>query len=293
MAEQNKFGPMPDATRGSGGLRCEEWEALLADALDGLLPAAERAAFQTHSEGCVGCADLLAHAKQGQEWLEYLHTEPEVPAGLVSRILDKTVGAGAIPVPVLVGAAEGAGAVAMPTPWRRSFQETRLLMTVAMAFFSIALTLNMAGVKLTNLRLADLRPGTISSTLSRQFYGAQRQVVQFYDNMRFVYQLESKMRELRRDAETPQQTPNKQEPPKKNGDKDGRLNPGPVRGETLNAAHRAQSTGLTTQATELKAQCTVVKEAETEANDLESLGTHRAGPRRTVEIAGYEGRSLA
>src|SRR5580693_10290396 len=111
---------MPDATPGSGGLRCEEWEALLVDALDGLLPAGDTAAFHAHSANCMGCADLLAHAKQGQEWLEYLHTEPEVPAGLVSKILDKTAGAGAIPVPALVGAAEGAGAVAMPTPWRRS-----------------------------------------------------------------------------------------------------------------------------------------------------------------------------
>jgi len=59
MAEQNKFGPMPDATRGSGGLRCEEWEALLADALDGLLPARDTVAFEAHSAGCEGCAKGL------------------------------------------------------------------------------------------------------------------------------------------------------------------------------------------------------------------------------------------
>ncbi|HEX4008101.1 MAG TPA: zf-HC2 domain-containing protein [Acidobacteriaceae bacterium] len=295
MAEQNKFGPMPDATRGSGGLRCEEWEALLADALDGLLPATERAAFTAHSEDCVGCADLLAHARQGQEWLEYLHSEPEVPAGLVSRILEKTAGAGAIPVPVLVGAEQGAGTAVAAVPWRRSFQETRLLMTVAMAFFSIALTLNMAGVKLSSVRLADLRPATLGNTLSRQFYGAQRQVVQFYDNMRFVYQLESKMRELRRDAETPQQqqTPTKQAPAKPNGDKDGRLNPGPARGEVLDANHKEQGTGLLARRLERTAECAANSKAEFEVDDLNSLGTHRAGPGRMAESAGNEGRSLA
>lgn len=295
MAEQNKFGQMPDATRGSGGLRCEEWEALLVDALDGLLPARDAAAFHAHSGSCRNCADLLAHAKQGQEWLGYLHSEPEVPSGLVVKILDKTVGAGAIPVPVMVGAIQAPGATAAAVPWHRSFHETRLLMTVAMAFFSIAITLNMAGVKLTNLRMADLRPSMIGSTLSRQFYGAQRQVVQFYDNMRFVYQLESKMRELRRDAATPQSqpAPKKQQPAPKSNDKNGQLNPGPAQGEILNAEHKTEST-------ELRVECPAIHQPkandlkeETAANDVNTPGTHRAGPRRKAESAGYEGRSLA
>src|SRR5579872_4838246 len=194
MAGEEKFGKMPGAT-----LRCEEWEALLADALDGLLPAKEAAAFTAHSESCANCGDLLGHAQQGREWLVYLHEEPEIPAGLLGRILEKTASAGAIPVPVVAGAGHSSGAVAMP--WRRSFHETRLLMTVAMAFFSIALTLNLAGVKLTNLRLADLRPSQIGSTISRQFYSGWGSMVRFYDNARFVYQLESRVRELRKDVE--------------------------------------------------------------------------------------------
>jgi len=213
MAEQNKFGQKPE------GLRCEEWEALLADALDGLLPAHEAAAFQSHSESCAGCADLLAHAEQGREWLGFLHTEPEVPSRLVEKILDQTTGPGAIPLEVIAGAPV-AGATAAALPVQRSFQETRLMMTVAMAFFSTALMLNLIGFKLSNFRLADLRPSVISSTLSRQFYGARGSVVRYYQNLRFVYQLESRMRELRRDVETPQppgQTQQNQQPQQKNG----------------------------------------------------------------------------
>jgi len=213
MAEQNKFGQKPE------GLRCEDWEALLADALDGLLPAHQAAAFTAHSDTCAACADLLAHAEQGREWLGFLHTEPEVPSRLVEKILDKTVGPGAIPLPVVAGAPV-AGVSAAALPVQRSFQETRLMMTVAMAFFSTALMLNLIGFKLTNFRLADLRPSVISSTLSRQFYGARGSVVRYYQNLRFVYQLESRMRELRRDVETPQppgQTQQNQHPQQKNG----------------------------------------------------------------------------
>src|SRR5579875_925445 len=97
MAEQNKFGQKPE------GLRCEEWEALLTDALDGLLPAHQASAFTAHSESCAACADLLAHAEQGREWLGFLQAEPEVPSRLVEKILDKTVGPGAIPLPVVAG----------------------------------------------------------------------------------------------------------------------------------------------------------------------------------------------
>jgi Putative zinc-finger len=286
VADQNKFGKMPDATPGSGGLRCEEWEALLVDALDGLLPAGDTAAFHAHSANCMGCADLLAHAKQGQEWLEYLHTEPEVPAGLVSKILDKTAGAGAIPVQVIAGAGteQVVGASAVAVPWRRSFQETRLLMTVAMAFFSIALTLNMAGVKLTSLRLADLRPGTIGSTISRQFWGAQSSVVRFYDNMRFVYQLQSKVRELRRDTQTQPATPKKQSPSSRN---DGAEPTIELRAQ--NAAHSVERTGCSVQGA-------VQKRAENIAattHEVKTPDTHEAGPRRIALSAGCKGRSLA
>jgi hypothetical protein len=251
---------MPGATPGGGGLRCEEWEALLVDALDGLLPAGQAAAFKAHSETCANCGDLLAHSGQGREWLGYLHTEPEVPAGLIGKILEKTVGAGGVPLPV-IAAGQGAGAVAMASPWRRNFHETRLLMTIAMAFFSITLVLNLTGVKPGNIRLADLRPSQIGSTLSRGFFTARGSVVRYYDNLRFVYQLQSRMRELRRDVEsTPQTQPGQQptqqkhEPGKQggsgagSGNKDGRLDEG--QGAELRAQSSAQGAGYRVQGTE-------------------------------------------
>ncbi|MGC2639553.1 MAG: hypothetical protein WA294_20385, partial [Acidobacteriaceae bacterium] len=270
-----------------------------------VLPQGQAAAFEAHSTGCPGCADLLAHAKQGQEWLEFLHAEPEIPDALVSKILDKTVGAGAIPVPVLAGAGQGAGAVAMATPRRLNFHETRLLMTVAMAFFSIAVTLSMTGVKFSNLRLADLRPSTIGNTLSRNFYGAREQVAKFYANARLVYEVESKVRELRRDTQSQQAAPaqqKKQAP--HNGEKDGRLNPPPAPGDVLNAEQRLAN-GLDSSAearlrqasqrvlpnTEAKSSKQTA-ENEPEVKHLNSPGPHPAGPRRTTS-AGYKGRSLA
>jgi hypothetical protein len=228
MKERNPFGQKP-AEAGRGPLRCEEWEALLTEALDGLLKADERATFDAHGAECAVCAQLLKHAKQGQEWLQYLGAEPEVPSDLVERIVGKTSGS-------VVGgplALAGAASVAAPAhllglPVRRVMWDTRMLMTAAMAFFSIALTLNLAGVRLTNLKLSDLTPASLEVNLTRQFYGAKGSLVRYYDNLRLVYEVESKMRDLRRSEQMqqpPQQQPQQQREapanPSGNGHKNG------------------------------------------------------------------------
>jgi hypothetical protein len=223
MSERNPFDQQPkgarDAEPVSRELRCEEWETLLADALDELLLAADSAAFSAHSSQCATCARLLAEARQGQEWMRFLQDEPELPAGLVERILNKTSGAVAEHPLAVYGAPIAAGGPSvLGVPVRRMVWDTRMMMTAAMAFFSIALTLNLAGVRITDLRLADLTPASLENNLTRQFYGAKIQVVRYYDNLRFVYEVESKMRELRRDEDTtpPPAQPKQQEKPAAN-----------------------------------------------------------------------------
>lgn len=235
MKERNPFEKKP-AGAGPldkrGALRCEDWESLLTEALDGLLPAEERAAFEAHGAECEMCAQLLEQAKQGREWLQFLEAEPEAPADLVERIVGRTSGAVAGGPLALPGAAPMAAAPhVLGIPVRRVMWDTRMMMTVAMAFFSIALTLNLAGVKLTNLRLADLTPASMETNLTRQFYGAEKSLVQYYDNLRLVYEVESKMRDLRR-AEEVQPPQSKQETPanpRGNGHKNGgKLEPGKI-----------------------------------------------------------------
>jgi hypothetical protein len=84
-----------------------------------------------------------------------------------------------------------------------------------MAFFSIALTLNLTGIKVTELRAADFQPSRMRANLTRQFYSTNEQVTKYYKNLRLVYEMESRVRELRRTTEaepspssSPQQTPN-------------------------------------------------------------------------------------
>src|ERR1700694_3351580 len=69
---------------------CGQWETLLADALDGLLRPEDEATFSSHMATCASCTTLFEEARQGREWREFLPPEPEVPAGLLDKLLAQT-----------------------------------------------------------------------------------------------------------------------------------------------------------------------------------------------------------
>jgi hypothetical protein len=206
---------------------CGQWETLLADALDGLLRPEDEATFTAHMATCAACTALFEESRRGREWLEFLSPEPEVPEGLLDRILAQTgpgqlAGYGLVP--------GSSNVMPMPQPWQRPgfmgqvrrFAEPRLLMTAAMAFFSIALTLNLTDVKLSSLRLSNLRPTSVRSFVERRVTMASTPIIRYYDHLRFVYEVESRMRELRRTSEDGSTQPK----PKDSAPGESKQNPG-------------------------------------------------------------------
>jgi len=169
---------------------CERCEAMLAEAVDGTLSVAELARFERHLAGCGSCSERLAEARLGAGWMKELRISPPEPSdALMERILAQTSGekrpVGKVPAV--------RGAVAELLGWlEQVVLQPRLVMTAAMAFFSIALTLNLAGVRVQDLRLNSLRAGS----LQREFYSANARVVQYYEGLRVVYVLESRVRDL-------------------------------------------------------------------------------------------------
>ena len=185
---------------------CGQWEMLLADSLDGVLKPEDEAVFNAHRTVCPACSALFEEARRGREWLVFLSPEPEVPAGLLDKILAHTgpgheagyrlatAGGNVIPIrPVSLPAWQRPGLVASV----QRFAEPRLLMTAAMAFFSIAMTLNITGVRLANLRLSDLTPSSMQSMMERRLTMASTPIIRYYDNSRLAYEVQTTMRELR------------------------------------------------------------------------------------------------
>ena len=241
---------------------CGQWETLLVDAMDGLLRPEDESIFSSHMAICASCTEMFEQVRRGREWLEFLAPEPEVPAYLLDKILVDTGHGKLDPGKLIVagGSAAGLGVMGnvltMPPAWQRPgfaarmrrFAEPRLLMTAAMAFFSIALTMSMTGVRISSIKMADLRPASVRSVLEKRIMTASTPIVRYYDHLRFVYEVESRMRELRRSTESEQQSQppssNKAQPtgtgtPGGEGEshkKDGgsKLNPNPAPQQTVN-----------------------------------------------------------
>jgi hypothetical protein len=69
-------------------------------------------------------------------------------------------------------------------------------MSFGMAFFSITMLLNVAGFHITDLKHVDMSAKGIQKT----YYTAEARVVRYYENIRLVYEIESRVRDLRRAA---------------------------------------------------------------------------------------------
>lgn len=91
---------------------------------------------------------------------------------------------------------------AMASGARRNVSEPRFLLTAAMAFFSITLTLNLLGIHVTQVRGADLKPGNLRRTVARSYSETTARVTRYYDNLRIVYELEARVREFRRNTDS-------------------------------------------------------------------------------------------
>jgi hypothetical protein len=193
------------------GIECTEFEALLSDALDGEgrlspgLTSKDRESFEAHRRVCAVCGPLFADVQAGQQWLRSLEVV-EPPVHLVHNILTATSGvvsrrvqtatAGGRTTPFGERAREWWDSVFAPVA--AFVRQPRFGMAFGMIFFSFSLVLNLAGVKPSDVAKVDLRP-----TAWRHAYNeAQIKVVKYYDNVRFVYEIESKVRELKR-ANTP------------------------------------------------------------------------------------------
>jgi hypothetical protein len=202
-------------------LPCAVCEAMCPDAVDGTLTAAEQSAFDRHVSTCAVCSAHLSEAHRGAAWMEMLKSHRPAPSNdLLAKILAQTTGVeavqrahvsearhGAPGVAVGTGASSaivtlpngklgiaanllpGAGSAARrpgpkPASWMYAGMQPRLAMTAAMAFFSLALTLNMLGV-----RLGDLHPDSLRRTAN----DARTSVVRRFENNRMVYQVESRV----------------------------------------------------------------------------------------------------
>ena len=204
------------------GMQCAEFDALLIDALDATLTGARLERFQAHARVCAICGPLFAEADAGRRWLKSL-AEVEPPANLMHNILVATTGHESKRV---VGRTTSSGSwTDTITSWFRPVfapvfamsRQPRFAMSFGMAFFSLSISLSLAGVKASDVRHVDLRPNAIKRT----YYETTGRVVKYYENIRFVYEIESRVREFKRVTTPAEPSPKEQKQEKKDNNTSG------------------------------------------------------------------------
>jgi len=200
----------------NNGMQCNEFDALLSQAIDGTLSGERLQAFEAHGRECKLCGPLLQDAEAGRSWLKSLE-EVEPPAELVANILLKTTGlaprhSGS---QASFGERIGKWIDTIFSPVVAVARQPRFAMSFGMAFFRLSVTLSVAGVRLSDIRHLDLRP----SAIRHSYYETQGRVVKYYENIRFVYEIESRVRQFKQATpaqERPETQENKRKENKKN-----------------------------------------------------------------------------
>jgi hypothetical protein len=215
------------AAENKNGMQCAEFDALLSQALDQKLTGPTLERFQAHARVCPMCGPLLAEADAGLRWLHQL-VEVEPPANLVESILVATTGIDTVrrhrapAEPQLSWLDRMTGwAGTLVSPVIAVARQPRFAMSFGMAFFSLSISLSLAGVKLSDVRHADLRP----SAIRRSYYETSGKVVKYYENIRFVYEIESRVREFKRATTPAEPAPEEKDKHPKNDNTSGQPEP--------------------------------------------------------------------
>ena len=180
-------------------MQCSEFDLLLTESIDGQLTGEKLVRFESHKSSCPSCSAMFAEVTAGANWLSRLE-DVEPPKNLVHNILVVTSG-------VTESVAEKAERLEKLS-WRDRMRAAvwpvfapvltaRFATTAAGAFFAITLALTASGVKLTHIDLS-------AKGLSRSYYATEARAVKYYENIRLVYEIESRVKELRRAAGTDQ-----------------------------------------------------------------------------------------
>jgi len=174
-----------------------ELENLVSEYLEGRLDAARRLEFEVHVGACPGCRDLLAGVRQAMEYCRSAEG-PEPAPWLIPKILLATIGE------------------RQPTLFERLVAylrpglQVRVVYGVAMTVFSASIIINAAGISLRQFTLADLNPRTWFHRADRTGHLLYARAEKFYYDLRVVYEIESRLRQLHQQSGQESQGPNEQ-----------------------------------------------------------------------------------
>src|SRR5579871_3464490 len=170
-------------------MTCAEFEAVLADLMDGTLAADQAAEAKAHESACGACAELARDVAGATAFIERAETV-QPPCELVNKILfEATSGPSRV--------------VTRPSFLARWFGpevQPRFAMGMAMTVISFVMLGRFTGVQLHQLNPADLSPSKVWTATESRVQRTWDRAVKQYENLRLVYDVRNQLQQWNEDA---------------------------------------------------------------------------------------------
>ena len=175
-------------------MTCAELETLICDYVDGTLEPDARTTVEQHLAGCRNCAELARDAAAAVGFMERA-TEVEPPPELMTRLLFHAPWAQARTA--TSGIRRWFGKALNP------ILQPRFAMGMAMTILSFAMLARFVAPA-RQLRPSDLAPAAVWSGLEDRAYRAWQRTVKFYESLKIVYQIQTKLHDWQQQQEEEQ-----------------------------------------------------------------------------------------
>ena len=169
-------------------MNCADYEILICDYVDGTLDAADRAKVEAPLAECPACAELARDSAAAVTFMERA-ADVEPPPELVNRIL-------------------------FDAPWSKNKPQSKarewvraILSPILQPRFAMGIALTMLSLsiitqgKMPKFRAADLQPAAIWHSLDQRVTYTWGRTVKFYNNLKFVYQIQTMLHEWQQQSE--------------------------------------------------------------------------------------------
>lgn len=173
-------------------MTCQEFEILLCEYVDGTLSDQRKAAIQEHLEVCPACSELARDVTGAVAFMERV-ADVDPPAELVTRILFETRSG--------AHARERKGAGRWLRHWLEPILQPRFAMGMAMTILSFSMIGRFAGISPSKLQLSDFSPARVWENVDNRIHGSWERVVKYYDSLRLVYEIQTRLKELTDEGE--------------------------------------------------------------------------------------------
>ncbi|HUJ20495.1 MAG TPA: zf-HC2 domain-containing protein [Bryobacteraceae bacterium] len=174
-------------------MTCADLEITLCDYLDGTLAPAARAEVERHLSECATCAELARDAGAALAFMERV-ADIEPPPELVTRMF-AIPGMPGARATVRVGIRKWFHNLVQPV------LQPRMAFGLSLTILFFGMMARCAGIQDRHLSASDLDPARVWTGVDNSVHRGWERTVKFYENLRFVYQIQSKLREWREQQE--------------------------------------------------------------------------------------------